>query len=165
MRVLQNVTSECVRFDSEFSGTEMDHKVETGKVFVPSCLSCVRILVIEIMQILVISDHIDQKSRAFEVMSPSFESFKNREEFFVMHIIVEFKSRKSPGVESNRVQFTIGSHDGKDSGECIFRGISLNCYLGFWIQWVRTRAVVKAFFKCFKGRMALIGEMARVPCG
>src|SRR5882724_9410589 len=29
------------------------------------------------------------------------------------------------------------------------------------IQWVRTRAVVKAFFKCFKGRMALIGEMAR----
>jgi len=29
------------------------------------------------------------------------------------------------------------------------------------IQWVRTGAVVKAFFKCFKGGMALIGEMPR----
>jgi len=37
----------------------------------------VRILVIgKVLQIPVISDHIDQKSRAFEVMSPSFESFK-----------------------------------------------------------------------------------------
>jgi len=27
------------------------------------------------------------------------------------------------------------------------------------IQWVRTGAVVKAFFKCFKGRIALIGKV------
>src|SRR5882724_5775581 len=27
------------------------------------------------------------------------------------------------------------------------------------IQWVRTRAVVKGFFKYFKGRMALIGKV------
>ena len=54
-----------------------------------------------------IGDHIDRKSRAFKVMSSSFESFKNREELIVMDVIVEFQSGKGPGVEHNRVQFTI----------------------------------------------------------
>jgi len=70
-------SSECIGFGSEFSRTEMDYQVETGKVFRPTCLSmhedfghC------KVLQIPVISDHINQKSTAFEVMSPSFESFK-----------------------------------------------------------------------------------------
>ena len=50
-----------------------------------------------------IGDHIDQKCRAFELVRPVFESFKNCEEFFVMHIVVEFHSRKSLGVEENGV--------------------------------------------------------------
>ena len=37
-----------------------------------------------------IGDHVDRKSRAFEVMSPSFESFKNCEQLFVMDIVIEF---------------------------------------------------------------------------
>ena len=41
-----------------------------------------------------ISDHIDLKSRAFKVMSPLFESFKNCEELFVMDVIVEFWMEK-----------------------------------------------------------------------
>ena len=45
------------------------------------------------MQVLVIGDHVDQKSRAFQVMSPSFESFKNHE-LFVVDIIVEFRAEK-----------------------------------------------------------------------
>jgi len=60
------------------------------------------------MQVLVIGDHIDWKSRAFEIMLPSFESFKNCEYLFVMDIIVEFWGRKCPGVECNRVQFALG---------------------------------------------------------
>ena len=61
----------------------------------------------KILQVLVIIDHIDQKSRAFEVMSLSFESFKNCEELFVVDIVVEFQSGKGPGVECNGVQFAI----------------------------------------------------------
>src|SRR5882724_10428936 len=80
-------------------------------------------------------------------MLPSFESFKNCEELFVMDIIIDFWGRKSPGVECNRVQVTIRSHNGKDGGKCIVRGISLNCNLSVWD------------FKCFKGRMALIREL------
>ena len=72
-------SSECVGFGSEFSGTEADDEVETRKIFGPSCLSTREDFGHgKVLQILVISDHIDQESRAFEVMSPSFESFKYR---------------------------------------------------------------------------------------
>ena len=33
------LSSECIGFGSEFSRMETDYKVETGKVFRPSCLS------------------------------------------------------------------------------------------------------------------------------
>src|SRR5882724_11015762 len=49
-----------------------------------------------------------------------------------MDIIIEFWGRKSLGVECNRVQFAIRSHNGKDSSKCIVRGISLNCNLSDW---------------------------------
>ena len=40
--------------------------------------------------------------------------------------------------------------NGQDGCERIVRGISLDCYLSVGIQWVRTRAVVKAFFSVLK---------------
>jgi len=43
----------------------------------------------KVLQVPVIGDHVKQKSRAFEVMSPSFESFKNPKELFVVDVIVE----------------------------------------------------------------------------
>ena len=33
------LSSECIRFGSELSGMEADDEVESGKIFVPSCLS------------------------------------------------------------------------------------------------------------------------------
>src|SRR5882724_5478634 len=76
-----------------------------------------------------------------------------------MDIIVEFQGQKSPGVECNGVQFTIGSCDGKDSGECIVRGISLNCNLSVQDPMGKDWSCGESLFECFKGRMALIREM------
>jgi len=57
---------------------ETDYKVESRKVFGPMCLSTHEDFGhLKVLQTLVISDHIDGKSRAFKVMLPSFESFKN----------------------------------------------------------------------------------------
>src|SRR5882724_5976884 len=92
-------------------------------------------------------------------MLPSFESFKNCEELFVMDIIIDFWGRKSPGVECNRVQVTIRSHNGKDSGECIVRGISLDRNLSVRNPMVKDWSCGENLFKCFKGGMALIREM------
>ena len=66
-------SSKCIMFGAKFSRMDMDNEIEARKVFGPSCLlmhedfGCGKIL-----QILVISDHIDRKSKAFEVMSSSF---------------------------------------------------------------------------------------------
>ena len=76
-----------------------------------------------------------------------------------MDIIVEFRDRKSPGVEYNWVKFAIGSHDGKDSGECVVRGLSLDCNLSVWNPRGKDWSCSESLFKCFKGVMALIGEM------
>jgi len=38
------------------------------------------------------------------------------------------------------VQVAIGNRNGKDGGECIVRGVSLDCNLSVWDPKVRTRA-------------------------
>src|SRR5882724_11153389 len=76
-----------------------------------------------------------------------------------MDIVIEFWGRKSPGVECNRVQVAIGSRNGKDSSECIVRGISLDCNLSVWDPMGKDRSCGESLFKCFKGGMALIREM------
>src|SRR5882724_4061558 len=76
-----------------------------------------------------------------------------------MDIVIEFWGRKSPGVECNRVQVAIGSRNGKDSSKCIVRGISLNCNLSVWDPMGKDWSCGESLFKCFKGRMALIGKV------
>src|SRR5882724_4353649 len=76
-----------------------------------------------------------------------------------MDIVIEFRGRKCPGMECNRVQIAIGSCNGKDSGECIVRGISLDCNLSVRDPMGKDRSCGESLFECFKSRMALIGEM------
>src|SRR5882724_1715212 len=97
---------------------------------------------------MVIGGHIDLKCRA---LLPSFESFKKCKELFVMHVVVEFQGRKSPGVECNGVQFAIQSCDRKDCGKCIVRGISLDCELSVWDPVGKDWSCGESLFKCFKG--------------
>src|SRR5882724_13308997 len=78
-----------------------------------------------------------------------------------MDIVIEFRGRKSLGVECNRVQVAIRSCNGKDSGECIVRGVSLDCNLSVRDPMGKGRSCGESLFKCFKGGMALIGEMPR----
>src|SRR5882724_375548 len=76
-----------------------------------------------------------------------------------MDIVIEFQGRKCPGVECNRVQVAIGSRNGKDSGECIIRGVSLDCNLSVRDPMGKDQSCGESLFKCFKGGMALIREM------
>src|SRR5882724_3599895 len=76
-----------------------------------------------------------------------------------MDIVVELRGRKSLGVECNGVQFAIRSCNGKDSSECVVGGVSLDCDLSVQDPMGKDRSCGESLFKCFKGRMALIGEM------
>jgi len=47
-----------------------------------------------------------------------------------------------------------------DSGKCVVRGVSLNCYLSVWDPMGKDWSCGECLFKCFKGRMALIREIS-----
>src|SRR5882672_12961064 len=94
-------------------------------------------------------------------MSPSFESFKNREELFVVDIVIEFQSGKSLGVECNWVKLAIWSCNRKDCSECIVGSVSLDCNLSVQDPMGKDQSCGESLFKCFKGRMALIRKVER----
>ena len=66
-----------------------------------------------------ICDHIDRSTGTFEVVSPDTESIEDRQQFFVMSVIVEFRRTESAGMESHRVDFTGISLDGEDGAKGI----------------------------------------------
>src|SRR5882724_5903804 len=78
-----------------------------------------------------------------------------------MDIVVELWSRKSLGVECNWVQLAIHGCNRKDCScsEYIIRCISLDCNLSIQHPMGKDQSCGESLFKCFKGRMALIGEM------
>jgi hypothetical protein len=112
-------SSERVGFRSKFSGSESDHHVELREVFGPSNLAMGQELRRhEIFQALVVGNNVDRRSRTFKVMSPYVEGLKDREEFLVVDVVVEFRSRECPGVKSDRMYFSVVQRDdGKDHCE------------------------------------------------
>ncbi|KIK78553.1 hypothetical protein PAXRUDRAFT_163699, partial [Paxillus rubicundulus Ve08.2h10] len=60
------------------------------------------------------------------VMVPGAKCLVDGKEFFVMGVIVEFRSGEGPGVECDRAEFDIRAADGKDASDGIVRGVSLN---------------------------------------
>src|SRR6266481_8275442 len=98
------------------------------KVFRPSCLvTCEDLGHGKILQVLVVSNDINWGTGTFRIMSPLGESFKYREELFVVNMVVAFWLMKHAGMESNWVQLARRCHNGKYGSECVVRGISLNC--------------------------------------
>ena len=69
-------SSKSIGLGSEFSRTEMDDQVESGKVFRPMCLlthedfGCG-----EVLEIPVIGDHIGGVAGTFKIVLPLFECF------------------------------------------------------------------------------------------
>ena len=73
-------STKCVRFGTELPGPKPYDKVKSREVFRPTCLMpCEDLGCGKILQVPVIGDHIDRECRAFKIMLPSFEGFKNCE--------------------------------------------------------------------------------------
>ena len=80
---------QCIRFGTESTGMEMDDEVELRKVFRPSDLEVgEKFGCGKIFQVFVICDDIDCFRGTFKIVAPGLESFENREQFFVMDVIV-----------------------------------------------------------------------------
>ena len=61
---------------------------------------------------------------------PSFKSFEDSQEFFVMSVIVELCSLESAGEESDQMYFAVSKYDQQDRGEGIVGGIGFTDNLG-----------------------------------
>ena len=73
----------------------------------------------EILQVLVVGDHIDHRGRALEVMSPVLEGLEDGQQLLVMGIIVQLRGRQSLRIVSNGSELRIGANDGQNAGNGI----------------------------------------------
>jgi len=82
-------SSEGIGFSSKMSRVEADGKVELGEVLRPAGLTAGQDLGAgEILQILVVGDHINRSGRALKVMSPVLEGLEDGQKPLVMGVIV-----------------------------------------------------------------------------
>ena len=73
-----------------------------------------------------IRNDVDWDFGAFQVVSPLVEGIKNGEEFFVVHVVVEFSADKGPRVKGDQVYLAVRSNGGKDSCQGIVRSVSFD---------------------------------------
>src|SRR5436190_4836567 len=86
--------AECVGKDGLTSRAVGDHEVELGQEFCPSDLALVELLGRhEGLEILVVRDDLKGVGGALELGPPLLESFDNREELFIIYLVVTFGSR------------------------------------------------------------------------
>ena len=73
-------SSQSIRFGSKSAGAETDDEVELQQMFGPlDLLSGEKFGGRKIFEIFVVGDDVNQRTQTFEVVSPKFEGFENRE--------------------------------------------------------------------------------------
>ena len=97
------MASEGIRLCSEASRVEVDGEVELEEVLQPVGLTAGQDLGAgEILQVLVVSDHISWRGGALKVVSPVLEGLKDGQQLLVMGIIIQLRGRQSPRIVSDR---------------------------------------------------------------
>ena len=119
--------SEGIRLCSEASRVEVDGKVELGEVLRPAGLMAGQDLGAgEVLQVLVVGDHINRGGRALKVMSPVLEGLKDGQQLLVMGIIIQLRGGQSLQIVSDGLELGISANNGQNAGDGIVRGVSLD---------------------------------------
>ena len=91
------MANEGIGLCSEVSRVEVDGEVELREVLRPVGLTVGQDLGAgEVLQVLVVGDHIDRRGRALKVMSPVLEGLKDGQQLLVMGIVVQLRGGQSP---------------------------------------------------------------------
>ena len=94
---------------------ETDNKIELQKKFRPTSLTTRQNLgCTEIFKIFVVCDNVNRDRRTLEIMPPSGKGCKDRQELFVMSVVVDFSRGKGAGMESYRMNVARVSLNGED---------------------------------------------------
>ncbi|KIK92060.1 hypothetical protein PAXRUDRAFT_148141, partial [Paxillus rubicundulus Ve08.2h10] len=106
----------------------------------------------EILKVFVVHDDINR-------MAPGVECFVDGKEFFVMGVIVGFRSSEGPGVGGDWAEFIIQAADGKDASDGIVGGIGLNNDRGVRHPMSQNGSGGEGVFQTLESRVAFIGEV------
>ena len=73
-----------------------------------------------------VSNDINREGGTFQVMPPRLESLEDGEKFLVVDVVIQFCGSESAGMESDGMEFGIGSEDRKDSSKSVVRGVGFH---------------------------------------
>ena len=113
----------------------------------------------EVLKVLVVGHDVDRSRRTFEVVTPSFETFEDRKEFLVVRVVVQLRASQGAGVEGDRVEFVVGSEDGKDGSESIVGSVGFDDNLSIRYPMGENRSGSESFFESGKGFPAIVGKV------
>ena len=89
-------SSVSIRLSSKASGVEVNDEVELGEELQPAgLLQSQEFSGCKVLQVLVISDNVNQSCRAFKIVVPEPKSLVDSKELLVMGVIVELQSGQS----------------------------------------------------------------------
>ena len=93
----------------------MDNQIELREEFRPMSLTTHQNLgCTEIFKIFVVCDNINRDRGTLEIMPPSSKGCKDRQEFFVVSVVVDFSRGKGLGMESYGMNVARVSLNGED---------------------------------------------------
>ena len=61
-----------------------------------------------------VGNNVDRGTGAFKVVTPSSEGLEDGQQFFVVHVVIEFWAREGSGMECDRMELAILSVHGED---------------------------------------------------
>ena len=84
-------SSQHIGFHSELTGVELDHEIELGQELrPPGLMPGEQVDHGEVLEVLVVSNNVDQSFRTLKIVPPSGKHLKYSEEFLVVSVIVQF---------------------------------------------------------------------------
>ena len=112
--------SEGIGLCSEVSRVEADGKVEQGEVLQPASLTAGQDLGAgEVLHVFVVSDHINRRGGALEVMLPVLEGLKDGQQLLIMGVIVQLRGRQSPRIVRYSSELRVGANNGQNASDGI----------------------------------------------
>ena len=102
------LAGEGIRSGKETARDMDDFEVKISEVEQPSCLATIEVLcLIEVRQVLVVSEDLDREGGSVEIVSPGLQSMDDCEEFLVVDVIVPFSQDKRLGEVGAGVPVTV----------------------------------------------------------
>ena len=118
------MSSQHIRFHSELTGAESDHKIELGQELQPPGLTPgEQVDHGEVIEVLMVGNNVNWSFRTFEIVPPSGKRLKYSEEFLVVSVIIQFGDAQGAGMKGDRVDLAVTCNGREDRCDSVVRGV------------------------------------------